>query len=697
MIPTLEVNGSTTLCRGDFTQLTIANAVKYRWSTGDTVQTINVSPNRDSTYSVVMTTALGCSYKDSVLITVISPVAPGIVGSMLPSNGSLNIFIPIEFSWTPASNASEYDIYIWNILGTQPSTPTITDVKTINYTYSGSALQYGNTYNWMVVAKNSCLSTNGVIQSFTLRYLPDLTVNNVLIPKSIYSGQTLTVSWQVYNSGQGSTNSQQWQDGAYLSLDTILSGNDIFLGSNGNLSYLLPGQSYSATATFNVPAGTIGNYYVIVVANYTGTLEVSNSSNNYNFNRNSPLLAILPEPLPQLAVNSIGIPTSVFSGNTIIVNYQVKNAGPVSAQGNVTNTVYRDGAYYSEHYWTDGIYISSQSTFNTGTAQKLKDMYIGLRSKVNPPDSLWYSTPDFLMPDSAYQEVTSVTIPYTYAGTYYIFVYTDENQNVSQSATNENIVASQPLSVILSPPAELDVDTVEVPATAQSGQTVTISYTVSNIGGNPPRVANWQDNVYISTLDTFNASLSTLLSIQYYDQGLQLMPDNEYTNNVSVQIPNGISGKYYAYVITDATGNVFEYTYRQHNTGRSIKPIKVTLAPYPDLLVTKVQMPDTALNPQVAITWKVTNTGPGIALADWTDRVFISTSSTWNPANVTKLSSVVHTTNLVTDASYTQTDTLILPSLASGRYYFYVYTDINNQVFEVNGGPNLGKNQHVLQ
>src|SRR5690606_32002824 len=151
-----------------------------------------------------------------------------------------------------AENASHYDLYIWPSDEAKPSNPRVSNIGRINYNVNG--LQYGRTYNWQITGKNSCLSNSGPVQTFSLRELPDLRVKSIQTPSAIYSGQNLTVSWEVENTGLGTTGSQPWKDGVYLSLDTLFSsGNDVFLGDISNLNYLAEGQSYVQTASFAIP------------------------------------------------------------------------------------------------------------------------------------------------------------------------------------------------------------------------------------------------------------------------------------------------------------------------------------------------------------------------------------------------------------------------------------------------------------
>ena len=124
---------------------------------------------------------------------------------------------------------------------------------------------WGQTYNWQVVAKNSCLLTEGPVQQFTLRELPDLVVANVDHAVQGSSGENISVSWTIQNMGFGNTQMATWFDRVYLSEDQNLDYDiDIYLGGISNFSALNPGQSYTESLDINLPVGAFGSYYIIV-------------------------------------------------------------------------------------------------------------------------------------------------------------------------------------------------------------------------------------------------------------------------------------------------------------------------------------------------------------------------------------------------------------------------------------------------
>lgn len=66
-VPIVNIEGDSTLCSGDTTQLTVNEEfTSYIWNTGDTTRTINAWGNQ--TYIVTITDSVGCVNSDSILV-----------------------------------------------------------------------------------------------------------------------------------------------------------------------------------------------------------------------------------------------------------------------------------------------------------------------------------------------------------------------------------------------------------------------------------------------------------------------------------------------------------------------------------------------------------------------------------------------------------------------------------------------------
>ena len=66
----ITTNGSFSMCKGETKTLNVSGATSYTWNGAITGQSLIISPNSTSAYSVVGTTTTGCIFKASVTVTV---------------------------------------------------------------------------------------------------------------------------------------------------------------------------------------------------------------------------------------------------------------------------------------------------------------------------------------------------------------------------------------------------------------------------------------------------------------------------------------------------------------------------------------------------------------------------------------------------------------------------------------------------
>ncbi|MBA3705237.1 MAG: T9SS type A sorting domain-containing protein [Bacteroidetes bacterium] len=86
--PAPTITGTTTICSGNSTTLTVSGGDTYSWNTGANSSSINVSPTTTTTYSVTATSA-GCSAQATKIVNVTpTPATPTIskTGMVLTSS-----------------------------------------------------------------------------------------------------------------------------------------------------------------------------------------------------------------------------------------------------------------------------------------------------------------------------------------------------------------------------------------------------------------------------------------------------------------------------------------------------------------------------------------------------------------------------------------------------------------------------------
>ena len=181
--------------------------------------------------------------------------APGLVNNPTPGDGSRGAESSPRLSWFPAPGAYSYDLYLWRAGDAVPTTPTVGGLRTTSFSTTG--LNRGTDYQWRVVGRNQAGATSGPIWTFSTGTLPDLVVSSVHPAPTAQSGQPLTLSWIVQNTGGHSTGDLRWSDGIYLSPIP----NTQFatpLGELQNTASLDSAQTYSSTATVRLPPGISG-------------------------------------------------------------------------------------------------------------------------------------------------------------------------------------------------------------------------------------------------------------------------------------------------------------------------------------------------------------------------------------------------------------------------------------------------------
>ena len=206
--------------------------------------------------------------------------------------------------------------------------------------------------------------------------------------------------------------------------------------------------------------------------------------------------------------------------------------------------------------------------------------------------------------------------------------------------------------------------------------------------GNGPTVANaWTDAVYMSPHATLDSSATLLGTFPH--QGA-LANGTSYAGSGTVKLLDGVSGSFYFLVKTDLYGQVFENGATGNNVAATASAETVNLTPPPDLTVSSISVPTTALAAHaMSFSYTVTNAGAGATPNyTWNDSLYLSPTATFNSGTAISLGQQTHQGSLAAGGSYTNPVTVTLPSALAGSYYLYVQTDSGNAVFELNKSNN---------
>jgi large repetitive protein len=490
--------------------------------------------------------------------------------------------------------------------------------------------------------RESIETDNSIFKQIQIGLKSDLVVSAVSAPPLIVNGGQISIDWTVLNQGTADALTS-WTDSIYLSDNNLLDGSDLLLATKASLNTLTVDNRYTSSQTITLPTQAIGNKYIIVRTNSTGSQSESNGNNNYSF------VPISIQAL-DLSISQLTAPTLAQLGDKVTVTWKVTNNSSLDAVNG----------------WNDGIYISKDNVLDSSDT---------LLTTVSKPN---------LIGGSNYTATADITIPDLPPGNYYLIAKTDkDSQQLETDETNNTVFA--PIQLKYPPYTDLVVDTINTPATATSGEAVALTWRVSNQGQLATNSTSWTDRVYISTKNTFD---NTAISLGTIDHTGKLNSGENYLQTSTFNLPNGISGSYYTFVTTDINNQVGEYKFEGNNTTTSSQSIAVTRKPDPDLVVTNLTYAGTGQPGQtIQVNWTVNNTGLGIAKGNWNDRVYLTNST--GTVNIPLQIKAAPTNLLELGGSYTNSATITLPTnLADGNYQIAVVTNADNTIFEGDGVGN---------
>ncbi|AEE49027.1 CARDB domain-containing protein [Haliscomenobacter hydrossis] len=480
---------------------------------------------------------------------------------------------------------------------------------------------------------------------------PDLTVSSVITPFNAFSEQFIPISYTVKNIGQGPTVEVSWRDRIYLSTDPELETNRAtLLGTYSNFGNLLPGQTYTRKENIALPKGIAGKYFIHVRTDLDNRVfEYAYEENNVG---SSDTMEITLTPPPDLQISSFQPPLSASNGERVTLRWTVSNLGASRARGN----------------WNDEIYISKFPVFNQ------QAMFIGSQFQYNRE----------LPPNANYIGTLEVGIPNNITGTHYFFIVTDANNTIFEfNRENNNVRRSEQSVNILSP--DLTVQRVSIPNTVISGQSINVAWTVQNNGSGVLQNITRRDVIFLSRNSTFD--LTTAIRLDSLEYGGQLQAGQSINRQKNITIPDGIDGRYYLWVFTDANQKIFENGSESNNLAQAV--LDISLAPWPDLQVTKIEgVPDKMIAGNLLqLTYTVQNQGQGnVTNQVWKDRIYISASPNWQLELAKPLQDLDIVQSLPAQASYMRSISFNLPMLpgiaSTGVYYLYVFADATNALYE---------------
>ncbi len=516
---------------------------------------------------------------------------------------------------------------------------------------------FTDVYNYQFEGGND---TNNVTAAHAVRVeSPDLVIPSVVVPAADTSGREILVQWFVKNTGEGRHVNMYREDEIFISRHSVFHPDSVTHIKNVGYNISLnPGDSIFRSTLARIPNGIYGTKYIYVKTDVLGHVFENLRENNNTRRSNSINVALAP--YPDLRTILVTAPDTSEAGLGAVISYKVENKGNRSAMP----------------IWKDRVYVSKDSIYNPAKLILLKTN----------------SIVSALLKDSSYAITETLTLPFNLsAGNYYFYVESDYTDVLYEYLFEaNNIKRSKKVYIKGYPPVDLTVTATTIPSGVYSGTNVNFSWKVKNIGDVKTAAADWTDRIYIST-DSILGPTDRVIEDRLVQ--LVLEKDSSYTRNVSVTIPNGLSGDYYVFFKTDFRDNnkdndtLNNIAIARASNGTA-KVMNIILSLSSDLQISFWNVPSTGIAGQpVKIIWKVENKGDTTTKAGhWIDGLYLSTDYILDGSDM-GIGSKTKAGNVLKNGFYIDTADFFLPNV-TGNYIVLIKTDDANREYEHNAENN---------
>jgi subtilase family serine protease len=500
-----------------------------------------------------------------------------------------------------------------------------------------------------VVSENN-EANNNTWHAINVLNRPDLTVDNVVVPKSgsvSNQGDTFTVQSRVNNiAAYGFTTDFRLQ---YYYCPSNNTTGCVSLGtSTVTTNFTGAGSTTVVSGTLTLPSSIpAGTRYLRFFVDSGAAVAETNENNNNTY------VAINVLNRPDLTVDAT---TAPYTGTT-----EVGQSFTVRSRVRNLSTIGFSTDFYINYYYCTAKAVASCTYLD----RRL------ITTNFSGRNSYYYNSPTLKLPSSAT------------AGTRYIRFFVDANTNITESNESNNDTYDA-ITVVVKP--DLTADTLVAPlsgATAM-GQTFTVRARVRNITS-ASMLTDFYVNYYYCT--SASTSSCTYLNRSFVTQNFS----GNYNYNVtspSLTLPvTATAGTRYIRWFIDGTGVVAESDETNNNLYKSIV-VKVN----PDLTVTNAVAPSSGSTANVGDTFKVTSTINNKTTAGFTTNFYLYyyICKTASASNCTYLANTYVTTDMSGNSTLNVTSpTLTLPSAAtSGTNYIRWFVDATTLITETNEGNN---------
>ena len=371
---------------------------------------------------------------------------------------------------------------------------------------------------------NELDETNNIVSSnsrIDIEEPADLVPDNPSGPSSAQAGQQVSISWRIDNAGDDTSGWFYWE--MYLSTDSTITTSDTKLGSTQQASSISGGSYRSGTYSPTLPSNLAqGTYYFGIIVDTTSRVSEGDETNNVEAG-NSVYIAV---PDYDLEATSISVDSGyrqVCENSDIYITLSVTNLGADNA-----------GPHYYEAIVSTG---NSVSAIYAGT-------------------SLGYASGAANVPSYTHSSIQA-TLPSTITpGTYYVGLYVDYGDYISESDENNNIVVtnSAQLTVIDCGP-DLEPASISGPTSGVRGGTAQVSVQISNVGMED--VTSVDYSIYLSTDFSISGTGNDVLVGS--DVSGTIAQSATWSGTVNLGIPSNLGdGCWYWGILVDPNNSIVE-------------------------------------------------------------------------------------------------------------------------------------------
>ena len=514
---------------------------------------------------------------------------------------------------------------------------------------------------------------------------PDLQIGQVLIDDTLMAGSSSSaVAFQLRNTGAGRVTKSGVRHSIYLTSDyngaNIVSSCDLIenLQINGNDSVM---RYHYMPINPNLADG---RYYLWVMADSYDRVAESDNENNRSSRQS---VYVRHQQLPDLNVTSFTMPDEVQASLPAQVSFDIQNIGEVD---------------YSATDCPIAVYALND-----------EDTILCPRLSQTTPSG---SEVTIRIGNTLHFEQQVLVAPNISSGSHTFLLIVDKDSTFAEPSKANNHRSAT--SAVTSYDFDLAVTNVQTATSAQRGDTITVSWTVTNVGSVPSATVPmhvlvedrdcllselghydeegvttyfdplWSDWVYLAEgTTTLGSPLSAV------DHHVVLNPNGSYTVSQSCVLPLNHYGDLDILVRTDASGTAYD---NNLSNNYATAPITVQLGEVPDLQIVSLDFPaEIESNQTYRLAYTIQNVGSASTPEDqsWIDAFYLTADNTVDDNTLIGYAHFMGV--LPPNATYSDTIDVFVGDIPVGDYSLIGITDKNDALFEHDGESNNQSSRDV--